>query len=63
VRGNGHGADLAGAGEDGGAVIVLTRMHSVHVDVERRVVRVDGGARLGDIDAEVGACSGFKVGF
>jgi FAD/FMN-containing dehydrogenase len=51
VRGAGH--NIAGKGVcDGGFLIDLSRLRSVHVDPKRRVATVDPGATLGDLDDE-----------
>jgi hypothetical protein len=51
VRSGGHNV-AGGALNDGGIVIDLSDMRSVHVDPINRVARVEGGVRLGDIDHE-----------
>lgn len=51
IRGGAH--NVAGnAVNDGGIVIDLSEMRSVHVDPEHRVARVQGGATWGDVDRE-----------
>jgi FAD/FMN-containing dehydrogenase len=51
VRGAGH--NIAGKGVcDGGFLIDLSGLRSVHVDPARRVATVDPGATLGDLDDE-----------
>lgn len=54
VRGGGH--NIAGnAICDGGVVLDLSRMRSVHVDPAARRARVEGGALLSDLDKETQA--------
>jgi FAD/FMN-containing dehydrogenase len=51
IRGGGH--NIAGnAVNDGGLMIDLSRMNSVHVDRSAGTVRVGPGATLGDVDHE-----------
>jgi hypothetical protein len=54
VRGGGH--NVAGTALcDGGVAVDLTRMRGVRVDPVRRTARVEGGAKLGDVDHETQA--------
>lgn len=51
IKAGGH--NVAGnAVNDGGIVIDLSQMRGVHVDPETGIVRVQGGATLGDVDRE-----------
>jgi len=51
IKAGGH--NVAGnAVNDGGLVIDLSQMRGVHVDPASKVVRVQGGATLGDMDRE-----------
>src|SRR5262245_1668682 len=61
VRGGGHNA--AGfATCDGGMVIDLSLMRAVRVDIDNRLVRVEGGATWGDVDRETQAFGLVAVG-
>jgi FAD/FMN-containing dehydrogenase len=51
IRAGGHNVSGAAIAEDG-LVIDVSQMRSVHVAPEQRIARVDGGARLGDLDHE-----------
>jgi len=54
VRGGGH--NIAGSAVcDGGIMLDLSRMRSVHVDPAARRARVEGGATLADVDKETQA--------
>jgi hypothetical protein len=54
VRGGGHNVS-GSAIVDGGLVVDLSQMRGVRVDPARSTVRVEGGARLGDVDRETQA--------
>jgi len=51
IRAGGHNVSGAAIAE-GGLVIDVSEMRSVHVFPERRIARVEAGARLGDLDHE-----------
>jgi len=51
VKGGGHNS-AGNAACDGGIMIDLSLMRRANVDPKKRTVRVDGGALLGDLDAE-----------
>jgi FAD/FMN-containing dehydrogenase len=51
IRGGGHNVGGRGLCEDG-MVIDLSAMRAVSVDSAKRIVRVQGGATLGDLDRE-----------
>jgi FAD/FMN-containing dehydrogenase len=53
VRGGGHSVS-GKAMSEGGLTIDLSGMRNVRVDAERRLVHVDGGCQLGDVDAATG---------
>jgi FAD/FMN-containing dehydrogenase len=51
VRGGGH--NIAGTAVcDGGIMLDLSHMRSIHIDLAARLARVEGGATLGDLDKE-----------
>jgi FAD/FMN-containing dehydrogenase len=54
VRGGGHNV-TGSAVHDDALVIDLSSMRSVRVDPQRQLVRVEGGAKLGDVDHETQA--------
>lgn len=54
IRGGGHGV-AGNAVCDGGLVIDLSAMRSVHVEPETRTARAEGGATWGDFDHETQA--------
>jgi hypothetical protein len=54
ARGGGHHV-AGGAVIDGGLLIDLSLMRSVHVDARSGTARAEGGARLGDLDRETQA--------
>jgi len=49
IRGGGHNAGGLGICDDG-LVIDLSLMKGIHVDMEEKTIRVEGGCLLGDID-------------
>ncbi len=52
VRGGGH--NIAGTAVcDGGIMLDLSHMRSIHIDLAARRARVEGGATLGDVDKEM----------
>jgi len=51
IRGGGHNVGGRALCDDG-LVIDLSRMRGIHVDPSERTVRAQGGATLGDVDAE-----------
>ncbi len=54
IRGGGH--NIAGSAvADGALMIDLSAMRAAHVDPERRIAVVEGGATLGDLDHEAQA--------
>jgi FAD/FMN-containing dehydrogenase len=61
VKGGGHGADGLGLAE-GGVVVDLAPFAAVHVDVERRIARVEGGAIGKQLGAAAGAHGLVAVG-
>lgn len=51
IRGGGH-ATTGASGTDGGLLIDLRKMRNVTVDVKNKIVTVEGGARVRDIEPE-----------
>jgi len=51
VKGGGHNS-AGNAVCDNGLMIDLSLMRRVHVDAQKKVARIDGGALLGDVDTE-----------
>lgn len=51
IRAGGHNVSGSAIAE-AGLVIDVSRMRGVHVEPEKRIARVEGGARLGDVDQQ-----------